>query len=116
VDVGDHHIWTELRNWLHLVWGSLAGLAGWAYTSTHSRLKDIEGRCNQVAEHNQRALNDHMIQAAREYLTKHETQSMVDRAVAPLQDSMDRLEHKLDLVLGSFGPGKNHPPPRAPRG
>lgn len=103
MDAGNYHIWTELRGWLHLVWGSLAGLAGWAYTNTQSRLKDVEGRCNQVAEHNQRALNDHMIQAAREYLTKNETQTMVDRAVAPLQDSMNRLEHKLDRVLDSVG-------------
>lgn len=103
MDVGDHHIWTELRGWLHIVWGTVAGLAGWAYTSAQSRLKDIESRCNQIAEGNQRALNEHMIQAAREYLTKNETQTMVDRAVAPLQDSMNRLEHKLDRVLDSVG-------------
>jgi hypothetical protein len=103
MDVGDHHIWTELRGWLHIVWGTVAGLAGWAYTSTMKRLSEVEQRCTQVGDHSQRALNDHMIQAAREYLTKNETQSMVDRAIEPLQASMNRLEHKLDRVLELTG-------------
>lgn len=100
MDVGhDPNIWTEVRGWLHIVWASVAGLAGWAYTSTNRRLGEVEHKCTVIAETNQRALNEHMIQAAKEYLTKHETQAMVDRTVRPMQETMHRLEQKVDRLL-----------------